>query len=163
MFDDIPISWAEFRRRSGRAPGGDVGIMGELGVMIERLDSEGVLVRLPHQPDTIGDTQWNVVHSGVLMLLLDTICGFAVMQKMVTPVAIATLDLRVDYLRAVPAGEDIFATGSCYRYGRNVGFSKGIVFTHDPDDPAAIGNGSFMLGTAGDPPPMAAAMRGRAR
>ena len=161
MFDDLPISWAEFRRRSGRAPDGHVGIMGELGAMIERLDPDEIRVRVPFQPVMIGDTGWNVIHSGLLMILLDSLCGISIIQKMAAPTSIATLDLRVDYLRAVPANEDMYVTANCYKIGRNVGFSRGAIYTADPDDPAAIANGTFMLGTAGDPPPMAAMLKGQ--
>lgn len=162
MFDDLPISWAEFRRRSGRAPNGHVGVMGELGAMIESLDPNGLRVRIPFQPVMVGDTRWNVVHSGLLMILLDSLCGISIIQKMTTPTPIATLDLRVDYLRAVPAGEDIYVTANCHKIGRNVAFTKGAIYTSDVDDPAAIANGSFMLGTAGDPPPMTAMLKGNA-
>jgi uncharacterized protein (TIGR00369 family) len=162
MFDDLPISWAEFRRRSGRAPDGHVGVMGELGAMIESLDQNGIRVRIPFQPVMVGDTRWNVVHSGLLMILLDSLCGMSIIQKMAAPTPIATLDLRVDYLRAVPAGEDMYVTANCYKVGRNVAFTKGAIYTNDPQDPAAIANGSFMLGTAGDPPPMTAMLRGNA-
>lgn len=162
MFDDLPISWAEFRRRSGRAPGGHVGVMGELGAMIESLGPDGLLVRVPFQPIIVGDTGWNVVHSGLLMILLDSLCGMSIIQKMTAPTPIATLDLRVDYLRAVPAGEDLFVTANCYKIGRNVAFTRGAIYTSDPEDPAAIANGSFMLGTAGDPPPMTAMLKGHA-
>lgn len=162
MFDDLPISWAEFRRRSGRAPDGHVGVMGEMGAMIESLDADGILVRVPFQPVMVGDTRWNVVHSGLLMILLDSLCGMSIIQKMATPTPIATLDLRVDYLRAVPAGEDMYVTANCYKIGRNVAFTRGAIYTNDPKDPAAIANGSFMLGTAGDTPPMAAMLKGKA-
>lgn len=136
--------------------------MGELGAMIESLDADGIRVRIPFQPVMVGDTRWNVVHSGLLMILLDSLCGMSIIQKMAAPTPIATLDLRVDYLRAVPAGEDMYVTANCYKVGRNVAFTKGAIYTNDPQDPAAIANGSFMLGTAGDPPPMTAMLRGNA-
>ncbi len=161
MYDDLPISWAEFRRRSGRAPNGHTGIMGELGAMIECLDADEIRVRVPCQPVMVGDTAWNAVHSGLLMILLDSLCGISIIQKLAAPSAIATLDLRVDYLRAVPADQDLYVTANCYKIGRNVGFSRGAIYTTDPKDPAAIANGTFMLGTAGDPPPMAAMLKGQ--
>lgn len=155
------MTWAQFRARAGSLFEGETGIMGELGVVIEQMSPESLLIRLPFHPDVIGDVERNVVHSGVLMIMLDTVCGFSTMQKMPEPAPIATLDLRVDYLRAVPANEDVFVTANCYKLGHNVGFSKGIAYTSDPEDPAAVANGTFMLGTAGDPPPMAAAMQGK--
>ncbi len=135
--------------------------MGELGAMIERLDADGIRVRVPFQPTIVGDTGWNVVHSGLLMILLDSLCGISIIQKMAAPSPIATLDLRVDYLRAVPAGEDLYVTATCHKIGRNVAFTTGTIYTNDPEDPAAIANGSFMLGTAGDPPPMATMLKGQ--
>ncbi len=135
--------------------------MGELGAMIERLDADGIRVRVPFQPIIVGDTGWNVVHSGLLMILLDSLCGISIIQKMAAPSPIATLDLRVDYLRAVPAGEDLYVTANCHKIGRNVAFTTGTIYTNDPEDPAAIANGSFMLGTAGDPPPMATMLKGQ--
>ena len=157
------MTWAEFRSQAGHLYEGETGIMGEFGAVIEGLSPQGLKIRLPYNPDVIGDPAWNVVHSGVLMILLDTVCGLSTIQKMAEPAPIATLDLRVDYLRAVPANEDIFVTANCYKLGHNVGFSKGIAYTNDPDDPAAVANGTFMLGTAGDPPPMAKALQGKSK
>jgi uncharacterized protein (TIGR00369 family) len=152
MFDDLPISWAEFRRRSGRPPGRHPGIMVELGAMVESLDPECVRVRVPSHPMMIGDTGRNTINSGLLMILLDSLCGISIIRRLPAPASIATLDLRVDYLRPVPAGDDLYITGVCYKMGRNVGFARGAIYTADPADPAAIANGTFMLGTAGDPP-----------
>lgn len=163
MNEQLPMSWADFRGQAGQLYDGHAGILGEFGVVIESLAEDGLRIRLPKNPATVGDPEWQVVHSGLLMIMLDTVCGLATIQKLVEPAPIATLDLRVDYLRAVPASQDVLVTGQCYKLGRNVGFAKGIAYTDNPEEPAAIANGTFMLGTAGDTPPMAAALKAAGR
>ena len=60
---------------------------------------------------------------------------------------IATLDLRIDYLRAGDVGRAIRAKATCYRMTRNVAFTRAIAYHDDEADPIASSLGTFMLGT----------------
>ena len=60
---------------------------------------------------------------------------------------IATLDLRIDYLRPAEPGQDVIAVATCHHMSKNVAFVRATAF-HDPDgEPIATAVGTFMLGT----------------
>ena len=97
----------------------------------------------------IGNARTRVVHSGVITALLDTLCGLVVMTKVPEGTPLATLDLRIDYLRPATPGESIHATAECYKVTANVAFVRGAAFNAGPGDTIAHCTGTFMLGGAG--------------
>jgi acyl-coenzyme A thioesterase PaaI-like protein len=66
-------------------------------------------------------------------------------------VPIATLDLRIDYLRPAEAGRAVRCRASCYKQTRNVAFTRAVAFHDDPGDPIAHSVGTFMISTRGGP------------
>jgi acyl-coenzyme A thioesterase PaaI-like protein len=60
--------------------------------------------------------------------------------------AVATIDLRVDYLRAAEPGLELFARSDCYRVTRNVAFVRVVAYERSPDAPFASAMGAFMIG-----------------
>ncbi len=60
---------------------------------------------------------------------------------------IATLDLRIDYLRQAEAGREVLAHATCYKLTRNIGFTRAIAYHDREDDPIASAVGTFMLAT----------------
>jgi acyl-coenzyme A thioesterase PaaI-like protein len=60
---------------------------------------------------------------------------------------IATLDLRIDYMKAANPGEDIFAFAECYKVTKNIAFARGVAYHTDRTDPIATCAAAFMLGT----------------
>ena len=97
----------------------------------------------------VGNPQTRVVHSGVITALLDTLCGLVVMTKLPEGTPLATLDLRIDYLRPATPGKSIHATAECYKVTANVAFVRGAAFNAGPEDTIAHCTGTFMLGGAG--------------
>jgi len=87
----------------------------------------------------------------VITVLLDTASGLAVWSAVDKPVPIATLDLRIDYLKPATPGQRLFARADCFKLTRNVAFTRALAY-HSADDPIAQGIGSFMLLTPGQPP-----------
>lgn len=57
----------------------------------------------------------------------------------------ATLDLRIDYLRAATPHRTVIGRGECYRVTRSIAFVRGQAHDGDPDDPLAHVAGTFML------------------
>ena len=78
---------------------------------------------------------------------MDACCGAAVFMALKQPVPIATLDLRIDYLKPAPPGRDVIARARCYKVTKNVAFVRCVAYHEREDDPIASAVGSFMLST----------------
>ena len=104
------------------------------------------VVTLPYHEELIGDPARGVVFGGVITTLIDQASGLAVACAMEELAAIATIDLRVDYLRAAAPGLDLHARAECYKLTRHVAFVRATAWERSPDDPFAGCLGTFMVG-----------------
>ena len=120
-----------------------------LGVDVESVEVGKMTVRLDYQARLVGNPETGVLHGGVITTLLDTVSGLAVHAALQKFLPIATLDLRIDYLRPATPGRTLFAFAHCYKLTRNVAFTRGVAYHDDIDDPIANTAGSFMLSTSG--------------
>ena len=102
---------------------------------------------LPYSEALVGDPVTGVLHGGAISALMDSCCGAAVFMALQTPSPIATLDLRIDYLRSATPGRDITCAAHCYKLGKNVAFVRATAFHDDPDQLVASAAGAFMVGT----------------
>jgi uncharacterized protein (TIGR00369 family) len=102
---------------------------------------------LPYRDDLVGDPQSGVLHGGVVTTLLDSTAGAAVMTRLLMPSPIATLDLRIDYLRPSTPRAPLHARVECYKVTRHVAFTRGIAYNTDERDPVASMAATFMLQT----------------
>jgi uncharacterized protein (TIGR00369 family) len=119
-----------------------------LGIEILELDDARTYYRLPYDPRLVGNPETGVLHGGVITTLLDSCCGAACFGAMETPMPLATLDLRIDYLHTGEPGRDVLARAHCYKTTRNVAFVRATAFHEGAEDnPIASAVGTFMLGT----------------
>ena len=95
--------------------------------------------------DLVGDPDTGVIAGGVVTTLLDHASGQAVHAALATWTSIATLDLRIDYMRAAEPGLDVMARAHCYKLTRSVAFVRAVAYDRDPEDPIATGQATFML------------------
>ncbi len=103
---------------------------------------------LPYDPKLVGNPDTGVLHGGAITALLDGCSGSSVFAALTEWRPIATLDLRIDYLRAAEVGRDVIAKASCYRLAKNVAFTRAIAYHEDAEhDPIASSMGTFMLDT----------------
>lgn len=100
---------------------------------------------LPYRADLVGDPMTGVIHGGVITTLVDATCGQAVLTKLPAVRRIATLDLRIDYLRPARAGATVRCTSECYRVTRQVAFTRSTAHDGDESDPVATSAGTFMV------------------
>ena len=117
-----------------------------LGMKVIETGPGFAVMVLPYRPELVGDPVRKLVFGGAITSLLDQASGLAVACALDALRAIATVDLRVDYLRAAAPGSDLFARVDCYRVTRNIAFARGIAYEHGPDDPFAVCLGTFKLG-----------------
>lgn len=124
-----------------------------LGIRVEEIGPCFAVMRLPYREELVGDPARGVVFGGVITTLIDHASGLAVACSLPELTAIATIDLRVDYLRAAAPGKDLFVRSECYRRTKNVAFVRAIAWEDDPAQPFASCLATFMLGAnrAGSP------------
>ena len=121
--------------------------MRELGFQIISIDKGVCVARLPYSDELVGDPISRVLHGGVVTSLLDTTGGAAVLSAIGKPLPLATLDLRIDYLRPSGPGRDISARVECYKTTYNIAFTRGVAYDVDQNDPVASMAATYMLRT----------------
>ena len=122
-----------------------------LGIRVLEIAPTTALFVLPYDEKLVGNPDTGVLHGGAITALLDGVSGCSVFATIAAMVPIATLDLRIDYLRPADAGRDVHARATCYKTTRNVAFTRAVAYHDDPDDPIAHAVGTFMLSTKAGP------------
>ena len=118
-----------------------------LGMEIVQMAPAEAVFRLPYDPKLVGNPDTGVLHGGAITALLDGASGAAVFAALPDLVPIATLDLRIDYLRPAEVGRAVMARATCYKMTRNVAFTRAVAYHEDPADPIAHAVGTFMVST----------------
>lgn len=121
-----------------------------LGFVYDSLDGDRVRIRAPWREDLVGDPDTGVLSGGLVTTLLDHVGGLAVWVALGRFESIATLDLRVDYMRAAESRRDLIAEARCYHLTRSVAFVRAWAFEDSPDDPVAAAQSAYMLSSSGD-------------
>lgn len=119
---------------------------GRLRMRVVEVGPGFATLALPYHEEIVGDPQRKVVFGGAVTALIDQAAGLAVACAMEELLAIATIDLRVDYLRAAAPGCEITARADCYKLGHNVAFVRASAWDADQSDPFASCLGTFMVG-----------------
>lgn len=122
-----------------------------LGLHIVSIETGKVTCRVPFAAHLVGNPDTRVIHGGVITALLDNTCGIAVGSRTMLRGQIATLDLRIDYMKQATPDEDILAFAECFKVTRNIAFARGVAYQTDQADPVATCAAAFMLGTRSSP------------
>ena len=93
----------------------------------------------------VGNPETGVIHGGAVTTLIDTVCGLAVITAPDEPSRVATLDLRIDYLRPATPLRDLYARAEVYKLTRHVAFLRAEAYEDDPRDLVAAATGTFMF------------------
>lgn len=121
--------------------------MQAIGAAYVGRNDDGVTMKLSYRDDLVGDPESRVIASGVVTALLDNTCGMAVWDRIGEFKPIATLDLRIDYMRPALPDNDLLATAKCYKLTRSVGFVRAFAYEVSPDDPVAAAQAAFIIST----------------
>lgn len=124
-----------------------------LGFAYEGLQGDRVRIRTPYREDLIGDPDTGVLAGGLVTTLIDHAGGLAVWAAMKTFRPIATLDLRVDYMRAAAPGRDLIAEARCFRLTASIAFVRIWAFEDSPEDPVAAAQAAYVVNSDGGRPP----------
>ncbi len=147
--DDVEPPKAELLARLDAAFSGLVPHNRALGLQLVDFDRERgmAMMSLPYRPELVGNPDTGVIHGGAITSLLDATSGASVFMRMWRETPVATLDLRIDYLKPATPGQPVLARAICYKLTKNVAFVRANAF-HEAtgeDDPVATAAGTFIL------------------
>lgn len=116
-----------------------------LGLSVLRLGDGEAEIALPYREALIGDPKTGVIHGGAVSTAMDTCCGAAVMCHASTPDGTATIDLRIDYMRAATPGQTITTRATCFHVTRSVAFVRAVAVDENTEHPVATAAGAFTV------------------
>lgn len=112
-----------------------------LGLKIETLTNDFVKIRVPFKKELVGDFRTNRWHGGIIATIMDSVGGvigathFTTMED-----KIATIDLRVDYLKGAEPIE-VIVIGKIVRLGNRILVAK--MKAYQNEDLIAEGKGVY--------------------
>lgn len=115
-----------------------------IGLTLEAAGPPAVRTRLPYREAFLGNVEAGLWHTAIATTAADSTCGLAVFLALDGLPAIATLDLRMDYLRPAVAGLDLFVGAHCHHVTRHIAFVTATLDQGDADRPTARCTASFM-------------------
>lgn len=118
-----------------------------LGLEVTKAESAKVWGRAPYKAELVGDPETGIIAGGVITTFLDQLSGMAAVLAMHEPTTVATIDIRIDYMRGAEPGRDVLAEAHCYKIGKNVAFVRAVAYEDSPDNPIANAAAAFMLNT----------------
>ncbi len=141
-----PLDKTEPATRARIAAAFNGGIPHNQAIGLEVVDVSGdwVHTRLAYREAFLGDPVARLWHTSVGTTAADSSCGLAVFLALPTLEAIATLDLRMDYLRPAVAGKPLQVRASCHHITRYVAFVRAMLYQNDIDRPTAHCTAVFM-------------------
>ncbi|NUZ07437.1 PaaI family thioesterase [Piscinibacter koreensis] len=117
----------------------------ELGLRLHGVEPGWCVIKVLPDERLVGNPATGVVHGGVITALLDSCYGLAIFVKLDKLRPMATLDLRIDYLKPATPGREIFGGAVCYKLGHELAFVRGAAYHDSPDDPIATSSAIFMF------------------
>lgn len=114
-----------------------------IGMRVVRIARGEAAMAVPWREELVGDPDTGVMAGGVVTTLLDHVCGLSVSSITLRHHAIATLDLRIDYMRPAVPRREVIGLARCYKVTRSIAFVRAAAFEDDEADPIATAQAAF--------------------
>jgi uncharacterized protein (TIGR00369 family) len=142
MSDDL----SDFMREMSQRMVGGTPQSAALGFRFVSVAKARGSLEVPWREDLVGDPDTGVIAGGVVTSLLDHTCGMAMAAAAgEEPFSTATLDLRIDYMRAAAPRTGVIAEAHCYKLTRTIGFVRAEAWDVDRSDLVATAQAAFIL------------------
>ena len=124
-----------------------------LGMRFVDHQEDQCTIAIDYAPHLIGDPDTGVIHGGAITALLDNAAGMVARPRAMPRdvAAIATLDMRIDYMGAATPDQPVMAQAHYFKRTKNVAFVRARAYQFDPEEPIATCTATFMLGTRNTP------------
>ena len=122
-----------------------------IGMELVDISSDALTVRAPYAPHLVGDPDTGVIHGGVITAVLDNASGWAVRAGSAGENGLATLDLRIDYMKPATPNADLLVFAECFKRTKTIAFVRAVAYQESRDDPVATSMATFMTGSPNEP------------
>lgn len=131
-------------------------------LQLDEITEDHVKLRMPFNSNFCINKEQGLLHGGILTALMDSAFGLVIYVGCKNIAMMATIDLRVDYLRPAKSKSDLIVIAELYRETRHVAFVRGSVKFDGPNElEIAQASGSFVL-DRGSPEDMLKALEAQA-
>ena len=117
----------------------------EVGFKVSRIEKGHVWGTQPWAEHLVGDPETGVIHGGVITTFLDNLCGMACTSAMTELKFVATIDLRIDYMRPAEPRREITGEAECNHLTRSVCFTRAWAYHGTRDRLIATAAGTFAI------------------
>lgn len=115
-----------------------------IGLAVIDAGPPDVQTRLAYREAFLGNPKAGLWHTAIATTVADSSCGLAVFLAIPGLETVATLDLRMDYLRPAVAGRDLDVVAGCHHVTRHMAFATATLYQGDPERPTARCTATFM-------------------
>ncbi len=121
-----------------------------LGLQFVSEQAGQLFIKVPYAAHLVGDPDTGVIHGGVITAALDNASGWCVRlhDQWIEGNSMATLDLRIDYMKPAQPFKDLLIMSECYKITRHIAFVRAVAYQDELDNQVASSVATFMLGTA---------------
>ncbi|MGH1421410.1 MAG: PaaI family thioesterase [Hyphomonas sp.] len=120
----------------------------QMGFRVTKVERGHVWGRQPYKEKLIGDPETGIIHGGVITTFLDNLCGPAAGSMLDDLRFVATLDLRIDYMRPAEPNRDILGEAECYHVTRSIAFCRAWAYHESRDKLIASAAAAFAINKA---------------
>ena len=121
----------------------------KLGIRMAEIAPGRCTTYIEFRPELVGNPSSGVLHGGVVTALIDATAGAAVYASIPWDTSLATLDMRIDYLKPTLPDKRLYATAELYRLTRQIAFVRASAYQGYSGNQVANCAASFIVGSLG--------------